>query len=136
MRKASIYVKIFSIVSIFVVGFAVYIAVVDRTTKDKLEDSDYRYVVAMKDVIADTLPPPLYMVEAYVVAFEISREKDKGAMRHLRERWKQLQSEQAQRLAYWKEHLDLLGQGGLRTELLDKCAETGKRMFAIGDEEL
>jgi len=39
--------------------------------KVKIEGPDYRQIVAGKDLIADILPPPLFLVEAYMLANEI-----------------------------------------------------------------
>jgi methyl-accepting chemotaxis protein len=133
MKRVSIYTKIFSIVGIFSLGFAVYIAAVHRSTKENLEESDYRDVIAMKDVVADVLPPPLYVIESYLVALEMERETDKSKLSDLRQRWKKLEADHADRQSYWSQNL---APGSLHSALLETAYRSAQRVFAIGDEQL
>jgi methyl-accepting chemotaxis protein len=129
----SIHAKIFSIVGIFTVGFAIYIAAIVRSTKSALDESDYREVIAMKDLVADVLPPPMYVIESYLLALELERERDPQQIAELRKRWQKLQADYGDRRAYWTEHLE---PGSLRSAFLDDSRRSAQRLFELGDHEL
>jgi methyl-accepting chemotaxis protein len=132
MSSASIQTKILSIVAIFVIGFTIHSSIVHRTTRASLEESDYREVMSVKDLIADCLPPPLYVVEAYLVATEAFRETDKTELERLRARWRKLEQDYGVRMSYWHEHLQA---GPLRTSLVDTSKRSGERLLSVGDNQ-
>src|SRR4051812_21060700 len=100
MGNSSIQTKIFLIVLVFAIGFSIHATVVHRKTPETFEESDYRDVIVMKDIVADVLPPPLYAIEAQLVALKAARESNNDELAKLRAQWKQLQLDYAQRHAY------------------------------------
>ena len=133
MSSASIQTKILSIVAVFVIGFTIHSTVVHRTTPETLEQSDYRDVMNMKDLIADSLPPPVYVVEPYMVALEAARETDKQELARLRERWRKLEQDYTTRMAYWTDHLPA---GALRTALVETSRRSSERLLNLGNSQL
>lgn len=133
MKNVSIQLKLFGLVGVFAAGFAIYMAVVHHTTKESLQESDYTGVIAMKDVIADVLPPPLYVIETYLVGVELAREHDALRTQGLRDRYKVLRSEMVARERYWTEQLE---RTAVREALLGDAMSTGKAVFAVVDERL
>ena len=72
--------------SLFVFGAAVAaaflatIAVMTFTLQTvKIEGAEYRQIIAGKDLVADILPPPMYLVEAYLLASEVAIENGLAA---------------------------------------------------------
>ena len=66
----------------------------------KVNGPAYEKIVYGKDLIADILPPPLYLIESYLMASEIvlnPEKRDKNL-----ERLKQLESDYNTRQAYWQ----------------------------------
>jgi methyl-accepting chemotaxis protein len=60
--------------------FATTIGVMTFTLeKVKIEGPEYRQIIAGKDLVADILPPPLFLVEAYMLASEIEIESSLAA---------------------------------------------------------
>jgi methyl-accepting chemotaxis protein len=133
MSSASIQAKILSIVAVFVVGFTIHSTIVHRTTPESWQTSAYRDVITTKDLIADILPPPLFVIESELVAMQAARELDVGERSRLRERWKKLQLEFASRQAFWNENQE---SGALRTALLENTKRSAERLFSIGDNQL
>lgn len=71
----------------FVVGFAVF-AFLDYKTVVEIQINGpiYERIVLGKDVIADVLPPPAYIVETNMVVLQLLGEEDPVERAHLRER--------------------------------------------------
>jgi len=132
MNTASLQTKILSIVLVFVVGFTVHSVVGHRTTPESLDASDYRDVITMKDLIADALPPPIYVVEAYLLALQAARETEKHEIEGLHERWRKLEQEHNARMAFWTDHL---APGALRTSVLETCRRSSERLLSLGDSQ-
>jgi methyl-accepting chemotaxis protein len=126
--------KIASIIAVLVLGFALHLIVYVRTTPEKYEDSYYRDVITLKDLLADAAPPPMYAVEFYTLSLEFgaSSQGSKAALQAKREQWEKLRSEHKARFTYWNEHLH---NAGLRA-LLDAARASGERVIDIGDREV
>jgi methyl-accepting chemotaxis protein len=131
--QASIQNKLLSIVVVFLLGFVIYSTVVHRTMPSTLEESDYRDVIEMKDLVADVLPPPLYAIESLLVALQAARETDKVQLTKLRESWQKLERDYAERQSFWTQRL---APGTLRVALLETSRRGAERMFNIGDAQV
>ncbi len=91
-----------SIVAILVVsGLAGAIATgVVALRELKVGGSVYRQIVLGKDIVADVLPPPSYVIEAYLEATLALQEPASAAQR--RDRLRQLRAEYDARREYWR----------------------------------
>lgn len=96
------------LVGLFVLGFATYGVWSFKTlNKLKVNGPVYQHIVQGKDLIADILPPPEYIIESYLVILQISETDDKAELAGLFERFKKLKGEYEDRHAFWiKETLD------------------------------
>ena len=65
----------------------------------------YQQIVQGKDVIADILPPPKYIIESYLVVLEAERDADKSNLPKYLDRFKKLKAEYDDRQAFWKKEL-------------------------------
>src|SRR5206468_12702648 len=65
----------------------------------------YQRVIQAKDVIADVLPPPEYIVESYLVTLQIAAESDPKALDELTERSKRLRRDYETRHRFWASDL-------------------------------
>jgi len=65
----------------------------------------YRQIVQGKDLIADILPPPKYIVESYLVVLQAAREPDRSNLPKYVERFKHLKGEFDERQAFWVKDL-------------------------------
>jgi len=66
----------------------------------------YTNIVQGKDIIADILPPPEYIIESYLVVLQMIDEKDKKALQTLINRTQQLQADYNQRHEFWETDLN------------------------------
>ncbi len=65
----------------------------------------YLQIVQGKDLIADILPPPDYIVESYLNAFQMIDESNKGKLEQLIDKSKSLKSDYITRHNFWVKEL-------------------------------
>jgi methyl-accepting chemotaxis protein len=92
----------------------------------------YRRIVQGKDLIADVLPPPEYIIESYLVTLRMLDSKDPAELRSLIDKGKRLRTEYEQRHAYWQTDLH---HPALREALLDKSYPPAVEFFDVRDKE-
>ena len=86
----------------FAIGFLIYSAWAFRTLSEfKVNGPVFKNIVQSKDLIADILPPPEYILESYLVTFQMVATEDAGAQTKLIERLKVLKGEYDGRHEYW-----------------------------------
>jgi methyl-accepting chemotaxis protein len=132
IRNLSLRAKLFSLIGVFVAGFVIFIAMVFSELKPKLEDSEYKEVVVMKDVAADVLPPPKYVIESFVVLLQLSHEADAATRDGLVKQWDALKQVFDDRQAYWETQLP---EGKLKQTLNRDSTRKAREFFEIGDKE-
>jgi len=86
----------------------------------------YRQGLA-KDIVADILPPPLYIIEAQMTAMDLVHGPAARRNENL-ERLVQLRKDFDERVAYWKADRDL--DSAAKSSLLGRHRETGEQFFA------
>src|SRR5260221_9324461 len=98
--------KLTLLVSIFLVGLLAFTAVAWQTLgRVKVNGPLYHDIVQGKDVIADVLPPPEYVIESYLNVLQLVEEKDKGRIATYIDRGKKLRGEYEERHAFWADDL-------------------------------
>ncbi len=81
--------------------FAITIGMMTFTLeKVKIEGPDYRQIIAGKDLVADIMSPPMFLIEAYLLASEIEIENTLAAENL--PRIEQLQADYEDRLSVWR----------------------------------
>jgi methyl-accepting chemotaxis protein len=98
----------------------------------KVNGPYYRNIVQGKDIIADILPPPEYLLESYLNAFQMASEGDPARLQTLVERNKVLRSEYEARHEFW---IGDLGDGPLKTALVEKSYRPALEFLEIKDKE-
>ena len=91
----------------------------------------YAEVVEGKDLIADILPPPAYLIEPYLVTAEMLTAPPE-ALPKLVERGKALQAEYEARHTFWQQTLE---PGRLRDVFVDESYAPAVEFFAIRDRD-
>lgn len=92
----------------------------------------YRDIILGKDLIADVLPPPEYIIESYLELHQLEKLKNKAEMANLMEQSKRLRREFDERHEYW---LRELPDGALKRALLESSYEPALRFFEVRDGE-
>ncbi len=104
--KLSLRGKIISIVVVTLVVLGLF-ATVSLLTFNKLNVNGpvYKQIVQGKDLIADILPPPEYILETYMAALQILGSPNEAETAKLIERIKSLKNDLTSRHDYWNDEL-------------------------------
>lgn len=92
----------------------------------------YGTIVQGKDLIADILPPPEYIIESYLISYEIDQTSDKDAISGLEKKGAALRQEYENRQAYWKENY---ADGNIKNLLTVDSSRYAREFFDIRDRE-
>jgi|WetSurMetagenome_2_1015567.scaffolds.fasta_scaffold02539_11 methyl-accepting chemotaxis protein len=124
-----IYVKVYMLAGIFAVGFFVYSLISFSTlTRLKVNGEIYSRIVSEKDLIADILPPPEYIIESYLTAHELLNTTDKKQIEALIDKSKQLKLDYETRHDYWEKTLE---KGNLKTTFTDESYQPAIEFFNL-----
>jgi methyl-accepting chemotaxis protein len=97
----------------------------------------YNNIVQGKDVIADVLPPPEYVIESYLISFQLVNELERGADRAtldgLVQRGRTLRRDYDDRHEFW---VRTLPESPLRQRLLVASYNPAVDFYTIRDQEL
>src|SRR3954470_13400262 len=72
----SLRIKLFASIGLLVVGVAAMLLIMERTMTSTVEDSDYATVIVLKDLVADVLPPPAYVMEPMLIVAQLPGASD------------------------------------------------------------
>jgi methyl-accepting chemotaxis protein len=124
--------KLFLVAGIAVVGWCAFGYIALNTLRTvQVNGPYYCRIVQGKDVIADILPPPEYIIESYLVAFEMWAESDEQQLTGLTERAKALEAEYQARHEFWQHDLP---EGELKTRLLDDSYRPALEFYRVFNE--
>src|SRR5262245_29509954 len=104
IRDLSIRVKLFSLIGVYAIGFATFIII--QTGSARHEQAATANVILMKDLVADVLPPPKYIIESYLMLLELSYENDPAVRDEMIKTWDRLKKEFEARQTFWETTLD------------------------------
>jgi methyl-accepting chemotaxis protein len=88
----------------------------------------YKNIVQGKDLIADILPPPEYIIETYLVCLQLLDTPDDATSALLKERLKVLKKDYDDRHAFWAQSLE---PGTLRETMIDSAHKPALRFYKI-----
>jgi len=103
-RQLTIKMRFTIILGTLVIGFSLFgIATFKAMNTVNLDSSIYQRIIQGKDIIADILPPPEYIIESYLVALQLSQSTDPAEIGALTARFQTLKTEYESRHNYWLE---------------------------------
>jgi PAS domain S-box-containing protein len=128
-RSERISRKLFVLTTMSLVGTIILVAFAIRTMAIvKIGGPIYGKIIQGKDVIADILPPPEYIIESYLVALRMIHEDNQDKIRELVESVKKLESDYGKRRQYWINNLDA---GDMKTTLIEQSYIPAKAFYDI-----
>lgn len=117
------------------IAFGIIVLVVTMglsTERIKVNGPVYQDIVRGKDLIADILPPPEYIIESYLVLLQALEEKDPSKVAPFQERLKKLRGEYDDRHAYWTKELP---EGRIRTLMLEQAYKPAVEFYDTAEKE-
>lgn len=125
--------KLVLLVGVFLSGFTLYTFVAWKTLdRVKVNGDLYREIVLGKDLVADVLPPPEYIIESHLLVLQMVESKDPAELAAFAERSHRLRTEYDVRHAFWR---DTLEEGSLRQAMISRAHEPAQRFFEVRDRE-
>ena len=126
-KSGRIAVQVALLVGVIALSFAVFGGATWHTLETlRVNGKIYGQIVDGKDIVADILPPPLYAVEANLIALQIARSRSEVERRPLLLRLAAMRQEFDARRAYWNAR-DL--DAAVREQLLNVAAKSGREFF-------
>jgi methyl-accepting chemotaxis protein len=121
--------KITYLMGTFLLGLLFECWLIHNTVSEvRVHGPAYKRITATKDLIADILPPPAFIVEAYLRANEQIEETDSTAQLKLGNEVERLRQSFEERHAYWRAHLD---PSELREKFAVESYAPAQRFFQI-----
>jgi methyl-accepting chemotaxis protein WspA len=115
---------------IFLLGYGALVLVAGTTLMRVMINGElYEQVVTDKDVIADILPPPKFIVESYLLAHRIAAEREGPVRAGLVSELRSAKREYDERQAYWTERLKGADDRLLRKELVETSHDHAVKFF-------
>ncbi len=133
-KNRTIRTKLLLSTALLIVAFVAFGAFSYRTLQEvKINGPLYTQIAQGKDVIADVLPPPLYVVESYMLIFEMLDEIDPVRLNEMVRRSHALRDAYDERHAYWARTLP---EGPLKQALIERSLASAMAFFDIRDREV
>lgn len=128
MNNLTFKIKLLSLVGVFAAGFIISGLFFFSTLNHvKVNGPVYRDIVQQKDLLADIMPPPEYLIESYLVSLQMV-EADRTALPALIEKSKALAKDFEDRRQYWIRELP---EGDSKNLLVEKSYKPGKMFLDI-----
>ena len=125
--------KLLSTLALVGAGFAFFGALSWTTLNQvKINGPLYQQITLGKDLVADVLPPPEYILEAYLTVHQLANETNSSKMQVLVEKMGGLRKDYEERHQYWATNL---AEGELKRDLLVSSYEPARAFFEICDKE-
>ncbi|HEY2347315.1 MAG TPA: methyl-accepting chemotaxis protein [Xanthomonadaceae bacterium] len=123
--------------TLLVVAFAGLFLIFGATTwytiqQVRVQGPIYEQIVSGKDLIADILPPPEYIIEAYLVARELNDETDPTRISELVDRGDKLRVDYESRQEFWKHELP---QNSIKDLMTVTAYRSAMQFFQLRDEQ-
>lgn len=136
-KKLTVPAKLYILTTVFAVGLISYGVWTNHTLNEaKVHGPYYEEIVQSKDLLADILPPPAYIIESYLTVHnigEISGESDTAMLAAEIETLKALEKLYNERVTLWRDTL----KDGEQKELLEKeCHAPAEEFYAICRDKL
>jgi hypothetical protein len=130
--RYSLLAKMSAAVAVFVVvliGFGLYSA--HTRSQVQVGGPYYSQIVLSKDIIADVLPPPAYIIEAYLLSFQIVNASETQERNELIVRLEQTEKEFDERQRVWR---DVLPESPMKAALVVDSAKHAGAFFKVVHE--
>ncbi len=128
MRTLSLPERLWGTAIVAFLGSLTLLFVSYRTIEEiKIRGPLYQDIVSYKDLVADILPPPEYLIESYLICFELLKANGQEHDAYLR-KLEQLERDYLDRHQFWVRELT---HAGLRKALLEESTPPALEFFRV-----
>ena len=125
--------KLLLLSAVFIVGFLVFGGYAYYTISTiKVNGRVYREIILQKDLVADILPPPEYIIEMYLTTLQMRDAKSAEAVDALMAKLQRLRMEYDERHTYWSGHLS---EGTLKDTMVKESYDAAIQFFNVMDKD-
>jgi len=129
LRNLGFRQQVYTFVGVVTTGFVLTGALAWKTIDEVQVDGPITStILRQRDLLADVLPPPAYIIEARLLSLEMLRAPDPEALRRDIEQMRVLREQYNTRHAHWT---GLMETGPTRVALLDEAAVTAQQFFEV-----
>ena len=133
MNQLTMKLKLLILIGVFTVGFiASGVFLLVTINQVKVNGPIYQGISQQKDLLADILPPPEYLLESYLVTQQMLV-SDKTNLPTLIEKSKSLMKDFDDRYQYWQKELP---EGEIKSLIGGKVYQSGKEFLEIQQSQL
>ncbi len=127
LKNLKIKYKLFILLAVFVIGFIVFGGLAYKTiTDNKFDGKNYYEISLRKDLVADILPPPEYIIETHLTTYEMLNETNSENIKKMSEYINGLKSEYDKRHDYWVKNLP---EGDMRKAMVEDSYKYADEYF-------
>jgi methyl-accepting chemotaxis protein len=107
LARLTVRTKILGLLTSFMIGLLIECFLINHTVSEvRVHGPAYERIAVAKDLIADVLPPPGFIVQSFLLAHEQVEAPEAATRDRFAARIDALRQEFETRHAYWREHLD------------------------------
>lgn len=117
----------------FLFGFMLLLSFAAYTSsKTSVNGPIYGQIIQGKDLIADILPPPEYIIESYLVTFQAYDSKNPAEIKEHLKTFQRLHKEFEERQEYWTKELK---DGEVKAMMTGDAAKAARNFFSSAEKE-
>jgi methyl-accepting chemotaxis protein len=133
LKDMKIRIKLILLFILFFTGMILYTLFTFRTIHSvKITGTTYKNIIRNKDLVADILPPPSYIIESYLTVYQLSVETDVQKQNELEQYFRKLENEYTERHFFWEKDLP---EGELRNNMLTGAYDPAVEFYRIAETE-
>lgn len=126
--------KLFVLTGMFAAALAVLWMLDHRSNSmHRIGSPRYDQIIMGKDLLADVLPPPAYVIESYLTVHELADATEPGEVQHLVGTLTRLKGEFNARVEHWS---GTLPEGPMKAALAHDVADPASEFFQIAESEV
>lgn len=125
--------KLTVIITVFIIGFLIFGGYsLYNLSIIKVNGPVYNQIIMQKDLLADVLPPPEYIIESYLTVLQLCIEDDSVEIDKLIKKGDVLKKDFEERHAYW---VKSLAEGTGKNLLIKEAYDSAIKFYDIRDNE-
>src|SRR5882672_2391569 len=133
LKHLKVGTKLALLVAVFVIGFGTFGLFSYFTLNTvKVNGPLYGTIAQSKDLVADILPPPEYIIESYLLVLQMADEANQTRLSELTGRYRALEQEYERRHAFW---IATLADGKMKDALVDRSYRPATEFFQTVDRD-